>query len=101
MEEEFSAEVMRGISQSARAINMRQKYKKVVELINATAQQGENQVVIDHETTEFSYELFGWLINLGFRLTYIHPGCNIKSDLWDSSDTMLNYVYAKWVRIAW
>lgn len=101
MEEEFSAEAMRGISQSARAISMRQKYKKIVELINAAAQQGENQVIIDRETIKFSYELFEWLDKLGFQLTYIRQGCNLKSDIWENSYTMLSYTYANWVRIAW
>ena len=101
MEEEFSAKAMRGISQSARAISMRQKYKEIVELINAAALQGENQVVIDRESTKFSYELFEWLDELGFRLTYIRQGCNLKSDIWENSYTMLSYVYAHWVRIAW
>lgn len=101
MEEEFSAEAMKGISQSARAINMRQKYKKIVELINAAAQQGENQVIIDHETTEFSYELFDWLKDLGFCLTYIRRGYDIKSNLWDGSDNLSNYIHADWIRVAW
>jgi len=101
MEEEFSAEAMRGISQSARAISTRQKYKKVVELINAAAQQGETAVIIDRETIEFSYELFDWLMDLGFHLTYIHPGYSVKSNIWDSSDNISNYICAHWIRIAW
>lgn len=101
MEEEFSAEAMRGISQSARAINMRQKYKKVVELINAAAQQGETAVIITPETTNFSYELFDWLKRLGFHITYIHRGYDLKSNIWDCSDDEYDYMNAQWVRIAW
>ena len=101
MEEEFSAEAMRGISQSARAINMRQKYKKVVELINAAAKQGETAVVITPETTNFSYELFDWLKRLGFHITYIHRGYDLKSNIWDCSDDEYDYMNAQWVRIAW
>ena len=101
IEEEFSAEAMRGISQSAKAINMRQKYKDIVELINAAALQGETQVVIDRKSTKFSYELFDWLSGLGFHLTYIRQGYDIKSDIWENSYTMLSYVCAHWVRIAW
>ena len=81
MEEEFSAKTMRGISQSARAISMRQKYKKVVELINAAAQQGETAVIITPETTNFSYELFDWLKRLEFHITYIHRGYDLKSNI--------------------
>lgn len=101
MEEEFSAEAMRGISQSARAISMRQKYKKVVELINVAAQQGETEVIITPETTNFSYELFDWLKRLGFRVAYIHRGYNLKSNIWDCSDNEYDYMNAHWVRIAW
>ena len=101
MEKEFSAEAMRLVSVQAAAANMQQKYKEIVELIHAAAQQGETQVVIDRETTEFSYELFDWLSELGFRLTYIRQGYDIKSDFWENSYTMLSCVHAHWVRIAW
>ena len=101
MEEEFSVEAMKGISQSARAISMRQKYKKVVELINAAAQQGEIAVIISPEITDFSYELFDWLKRLGFHITYIHRGYDLKSNIWDCSDNEYDYTNAQWVRIAW
>lgn len=100
MEEEFSAEAMRGISQSARAINMREKYKDIVYRVNAAALEGKNEIILDNKE-DFCYELFDWLKNLGFCITYIRRGYDIKSNLWDSSNDLSNYLHADWVRVAW
>ena len=103
MEEEFSAKAMREISERAKVINMREKYSGIVNRINSAAQDGENNIVLakSKEGSFFCNELFNWLKQLGFELTYIHPAYHLKSNIWSYSNNEYDYTKAQWVRIAW
>lgn len=103
MEEEFSAKAMREISERAKVVNMREKYSDIVNRINSAAQSGEDSIVLAKSEGGplFCNELFNWLKQLGFELTYIHPGYNLKSNIWSYSNNEYDYIKAYWVRIAW
>jgi len=102
MEEEFSAKVMKKISSRAKVTNMREKYSDIVNRINSAAQGGEDNIILTNSKERpFCRELFLWLKSLGFRITYIHPGCTLKSNIWDYSENEYDYIKACWVRIAW
>ena len=102
MEEEFSAAAMKEISMRAKVVNMRVKYSDIVDRINKAAHNGESEIILKRsEEFQLSYELFNWLEELGFCITYIRKGCDIKCNLWDNSTQYYDYFYADWIRIAW
>lgn len=102
MEEEFSAKAMREISEHAKITNMREKYSDIVNRINSAAHGGEDNIVLTNsEERPFCNELFDWLKSLGFSITYIRRGYNLKSNIWDCSDNEYDYMNAQWIRIAW
>ena len=102
MKEEFSAKAMKEISTQAKVTNMREKYSDIVNRINNAAQGGEDSIVLaNFKERPFCNELFDWLKSLGFSITYIRRGYDLKSNIWDYSDDEYNYMKADWVRIAW
>ena len=102
MEEEFSAKAMKEISSRAKVTNMREKYSDIVNRINSAAQGGEDNIVLENsEARPFCNELFDWLKGLGFRITYIRRGYDLKSNIWDYTNNEYDYIKADWVRIEW
>lgn len=101
-EEEFSAKAMREISVRAKITNMREKYSDIINRINSAAQSGEDNIILEnYQEHPFCNELFDWLKSLGFSITYISRGYNLKSNMWDYSDNEYDYTKADLVRIAW
>ena len=102
MEEEFSAKAMREISNRAQVVHMWEKYNDIVNRIISAAHGGEDSIILaNSKERPFCKELFDWLKSLGFRITYIRRGYDLKGNIWDYSDNEYDYRKAYWVRVAW